>query len=46
MAKFIMGLLVGVVIGLLSSSYFSAGELNDLTIKARSVVSRHLPVNN
>ena len=36
MAKFIMGLLVGIVIGLLSSSYFSSAGLNDLTNQARS----------
>jgi hypothetical protein len=46
MAKFITGLLVGIVIGMLYSSYFSSGGLNDLTNKARSVVSRHLPVGN
>ena len=46
MAKFIMGLLMGIVIGILFSSYFSGIGLNDLTYKARSVVSRHLPVNN
>jgi hypothetical protein len=46
MAKFIMGLLLGIIIGLLYSSYFSDGGLNDLASKARSVVSRHLPVNN
>ena len=46
MAKFIMGLLLGITIGILYSSYFSDGGLNDLTNKARSVVSRHLPINN
>jgi hypothetical protein len=46
MAKFIMGLLIGVVIGLLSSSYFSTTGLNDLTNRARSAVARHLPVSN
>ena len=46
MAKFLMGLLVGAVIGLLSSSYFSSTGLNDLTNQARSVVARHLPVSN
>ena len=34
MARFIMGLLVGIVIGLLSSSYFSSAGLNDLTNQA------------
>jgi hypothetical protein len=46
MAKFIMGLLLGIVIGLLSSSYFSSAGLNDLTNQARSVVSRHLSGSN
>ena len=46
MAKFIIGLLVGIVIGIVYSSYFSIGGLNDLTNQARSVVGRHLPVNN
>jgi uncharacterized membrane protein len=46
MAKFIMGLLVGIVIGIMYSSYFSIGDLNDLTSRARTVISRHLPVNN
>ncbi|MGZ5922677.1 MAG: hypothetical protein ACXWLT_12995 [Rhizomicrobium sp.] len=46
MAKFIMGLLLGITIGMLYSSYFSDSGWNDLTNKARSVVSRHLPVNN
>jgi hypothetical protein len=46
MAKFIMGLLVGIVVGMMYSSYFSIGSLNDLTSRARAVVSRHLPVNN
>jgi hypothetical protein len=46
MAKFIMGLLVGIAIGMLFSSSFSDSGLNDLTNKARSMVSRHLPINN
>ena len=46
MAKFIMGLLLGITIGMLYSSYFSDSGWNDLTNKARSVGSRHLPVNN
>ena len=46
MAKFIMGLLLGITIGMLYSSYFSDSGLNDLTNKARSAVSRHLPVGN
>ena len=36
----------GLVIGLLYSSYFTSPDLNALTIKARAVVSRHMPVSN
>jgi preprotein translocase subunit SecF len=46
MAKFILGLLVGLVIGLVSSPYFSRGELNDLSVKARAELGRHVPINN
>ena len=46
MAKFILGLLVGMTVGMLYSSYFAGNDLNDLTNKARAVVARHLPVNN
>lgn len=46
MAKFILGLLVGVTVGLLSASYFSSSDLNDLTYKARAAVAKHFPVNN
>ncbi len=45
MAKFILGLLVGIIIGLLSASYFSSNGLNNLTGKARAVVAKHFPVN-
>jgi len=46
MAKFILGLVVGLAIGLVYSSYFSKAQLNDLTVKARSELGRHIPVNN
>ena len=46
MAKFILGLLMGVVVGMLYSSYFSASELNNLTTKARTELGRHMPINN
>lgn len=46
MAKFILGLVTGLVIGLLYSSYFASPDLNTLTAKARAAVSRHMPVNN
>ena len=46
MAKFILGLLVGLVIRIGFSSYFSKSELNDLTVKARSELGKHMPINN
>ena len=46
MAKFTLGLLVGLVIGIVYSSYFSRTELDDLTVKARSELGRHMPINN
>jgi hypothetical protein len=46
MAKFILGLLVGITIGLLSASYFSSNNLSDLTYKARAAVAKHFPVSN
>lgn len=46
MAKFILGLVVGLVIGSVYSSYFSRSELDDLTVKARSELGRHMPINN
>jgi hypothetical protein len=46
MAKFILGLLVGLAIGIVYSSYFSRSELNDITVKARGELGRHMPINN
>lgn len=46
MAKFILGLLVGLTVGLIYSSYFTMGGLNDLAVKARAELGRHIPVNN
>jgi hypothetical protein len=46
MAKFILGLLVGLAVGMVYSSYFSKAELNDLTVKARSELGKHMPINN
>lgn len=46
MAKFILGLVTGLVLGLLYSSYFAGRDLNDLTVKARAAVSRHIPGTN
>lgn len=46
MAKFILGFLAGLAIGIAFSSYFSKSELNDLTVKARSELGKHMPINN
>jgi hypothetical protein len=46
MAKFILGLLVGLLIGIAFSSYFSKSELTELTVKARSELGKHMPINN
>ena len=46
MAKFILGVVVGLAIGLSYSAYFSRSGLNDLTVKARSELGRHMPINN
>jgi hypothetical protein len=46
MAKFILGVLVGLAIGTIYSSYFSKAELSDLTVKARSELGKHMPMNN
>lgn len=46
MAKFILGLVTGLVIGLMYSSYFSIPDWNSLTVKARAMVSQHMPVND
>lgn len=46
MAKFILGLLLGLTIGMLSASYFSRSELDDLTARARATLGRHIPINN
>lgn len=46
MAKFILGLVVGLAIGLVYSSYFSGNQLNDITVKARNELGRHhIPIN-
>jgi hypothetical protein len=46
MVKFILGVVLGLAIGLFYSSYFSKGELTDLTGKARSTLGKHVPINN
>jgi len=46
MAKFILGVVLGLAIGLFYSSYFSKSELNELTVKARGELGKHMPINN
>ncbi len=46
MVKFILGLLVGLVAGLLIAPQFAGTDVNVLVHDARSAISRHLPVNN
>ena len=46
MAKFILGVLVGLTIGTLTTTYFSNMSLDDLTVKARAELGRHMRVNN
>lgn len=46
MAKFVLGLLMGLIIGMLFSNYVSTSELNNLTAKARTELGKHMPINN
>lgn len=46
MAKFIMGALVGLTIGMLAGSYFASNSLDDFMRLARTGVSRFVPSNN
>ena len=46
MAKFILGLLVGLVAGLLIAPQLAGTDANALVHDARSAIGRHLPVNN
>jgi hypothetical protein len=46
MTKFILGLVTGLVIGVLYSSYFATPDLNHLVGTARSTLGRHVPINN
>ena len=46
MAKFILGVVVGLAVGIFYSSYFSRSEINDLTLKARAELGKHMPINN
>lgn len=46
MAKFILGLLVGLVAGILIAPQLAGTDANVLVHDARSAINRHLPVNN
>ena len=46
MAKFIGGLLIGIIIGILATTYISDNDLQGLTVKARAALARHMPINN
>jgi predicted small secreted protein len=46
MAKFILGVVLGLAIGLFYSSYFSKEELSDLTVKARGELGKHMPIHD
>lgn len=46
MAKFMGGLLIGFVIGILATAYLAGNDLDDLTAKARSALARHMPIND
>jgi hypothetical protein len=45
-AKFIMGALVGLTIGMLAGSYFANNSLEDFMRMARTGVSRFVPTSN
>ena len=46
MAKFITGLLAGLVIGTIVTSYFSETSLNNTTYKLRAGIARFVPGTN
>ncbi|MBN9545476.1 MAG: YtxH domain-containing protein [Alphaproteobacteria bacterium] len=46
MIKFILGLVVGLVAGLLISPELTGTDMNAVVHDARSAIGRHLPVNN
>ncbi len=46
MVKFILGVVLGLAIGMSYSSFLSKGDLGDLTVKARSELGKHVPINN
>ena len=46
MAKFILGLLTGVIVGILFEAYADNGGLHDLAIELRGELTKYLPGNN
>lgn len=46
MAKFILGLLVGLVAGFLLAPNLGGTDMNAVVHDARSAIGRHMPVNN
>jgi len=46
MTKFILGLLVGLIAGLLIAPNLAGSDMNTLVHNARSAINRHLPVND
>jgi len=45
-AKFILGLLTGVIIGILIEAYLDNGGLHELAIQMRGELAKYLPINN
>jgi hypothetical protein len=46
MAKFILGLLVGLVAGLLIAPNLGGTDMNAVVHDARSAIGKHIPVND
>lgn len=46
MAKFILGLLTGIIIGILFEAYLDNGGLHNLAIQMRGEMAKYLPINN
>ena len=46
MAKFILGLLVGLVAGLLIAPNLDGTDMNAVVHDARSAIGKHIPVND
>ena len=46
MTKFILGLLVGLIAGLLIAPNLVGTDMNALVRNARSAINRHIPVND